>query len=288
MIDASVILCVRNGGRTIADQLEALATQDYTGDWELVVVDNGSTDDTVEIVERWRERIPRVRVVPAQERAGLAYARNVGASAAEGEVLAFCDADDVADPGWLAGLVAGTRGADLVGGRLELERLNDPLTRHWRAMSEDDTSSPSALGYLHYAIGANFAVRRAIYERVGGCDEAFLTCGDDVDLSWRIQRQGGSLAFRPDAVMHYRLRADLRGFVRQRYLYGRIEGLLRRKFGDAVPPVRWGDRSGTYRALLLYSWHLAADPEGRGIWLGAAGYCAGRIRGALRYRVRQY
>jgi glycosyltransferase involved in cell wall biosynthesis len=288
VIDASVILCVRNGARTIAAQLEALAAQECPYEWELVVVDNGSTDETAEIVERWRGRIPALRVVPALERAGLAYARNVGAAAAAGEVLAFCDADDVADPGWLAGLIAGARQADLVGGRLELELLNDPMTRHWRAMSEDDLGRPSALGYLHYAIGANFAVRRSVYEEVGGADEAFVACGDDVDLSWRIQRHGGSLVFRSDAVMHYRLRPDLRGFVRQRYLYGEVEGLLRRRFAEAIPPVRWADRGPGYGSLLIRVWHLVADEGRRGVWLGVAGYCAGRIRGAFRYRVLQY
>jgi glycosyltransferase involved in cell wall biosynthesis len=286
--DASVILCVRNGAATLAAQLEALSAQHCAAGWELVVVDNGSTDATREIVERWRDRVPRLRVVAAPERPGLAYARNVGANAAEGEVLAFCDADDVADPGWLAGLLAGSRGADLVGGRLELELLNPPLARKWRAMSDEDQRRPSALGYLHYAMGANFAVRRSVYHSVGGCDESFLTCGDDVDLSWRIQRAGGSLAFCEDAVMHYRLRADLRGFVRQRYLYGRIEGLLRRKFADAVPPVRFGARWPSYRAMLLRTWHLLADPGRRGVWLGGVGYCAGRISGALRYGVVQY
>jgi hypothetical protein len=155
-------------------------------------------------------------------------------------------------------------------------------------MSEDDMRRPSALGYLHYAMGANFAVRHSVYDSVGGCDEAFVTCGDDLDLSWRIQRQGGSLVFRPDAVMHYRLRPDLRGFVRQRYLYGQVEGLLRRKFADAIPPVTWADRGPGYRSLLIRVWHLVADEGRRGVWLGVAGYCAGRIRGAFRYRVLQY
>src|SRR5947209_1654663 len=157
-MDASVILCVRNGAQTIAAQLEALTRQMCPCEWELLIVDNGSTDNTIEIVDQWRERIPALRVVPALERAGLAYARNVGAAAARGDVLAFCDADDVADSGWLAGLIAGARQADLVGGSLELEQLNDPMTRHWRAMTEDDMRQPSALDYLHYAMGANFAV----------------------------------------------------------------------------------------------------------------------------------
>lgn len=288
MIGASAILCVRNGAETIAAQLEALAAQECPFEWELVVVDNGSTDDTLAIVEAWRDRIASLRVVPALERTGLAYARNVGASAAAGQVLAFCDADDVADPGWLAGLIAGAREADLVGGRLELELLNDPVTYRWRGMTDDDLDNPHALGYLHYGMGANFAVRRAAYEAVGGCDEAFITCGDDIDLSWRIQRDGGSIVFRSDAVMHYRLRPGIRDAVRQRYRYGQVHGLLRRKFGDAVPPVRWEERWPVYRNLLLRSWYLLADRERRGVWLGAVGHLAGRISGALRYRVLQY
>ena len=231
----SVILCVRNGASTISDQMAALAAQECPDAWELLVVDNGCTDDTIRLVEQWRPRLRSLRVITASERQGLAYARNAGAAVAQGEVLAFCDADDVADGQWLAGLVRGAEAAEIVGGRLELETLNDEVARYWRGMSDDDLSRPSAMGYLHYAIGANFAVRREAFEAVGGCDEAFTICGDDVDLSWRIQRNGGSLVFRDDAVMHYRLRNDMRGLGRQRYLYGQTEALLRRKFGDALP-----------------------------------------------------
>lgn len=288
MTDASVIVCVRNGASTIGDQLAALAGQQTSATWELVIVDNGSTDHTNEVVERWRSELPSLRIVPAVERTGLAYARNVGAAAAEGMMLAFCDADDIADPSWLAALLAGARDADLVGGRLDLELLNDEVTRYWRGMSIEDTSRPSAMGYLNYAVGANFAVRREAYEAVGGCDERFAICGDDIDLSWRIQEGGGSLAFREDAVMHYRLRADLRGLARQRYRYGQIDALLRRKFGSRIPPVRWRDRWPTYRYLVTRSWHLMTDSKRRGGWISSASYCAGRIVGSAKYGTLSY
>ena len=76
----------------------------------------GSSDETVAIAEQWQDRLPGLRIVAADEKAGLPYARNVGSRAATGRILAFCDADDVADPGWLAGLLAGTSRADIVGG----------------------------------------------------------------------------------------------------------------------------------------------------------------------------
>jgi glycosyltransferase involved in cell wall biosynthesis len=288
LIDASVIVCVRNGAKTIDAQLTALAAQECSLRWELVVVDNGSTDQTLEVVEQWRERLPGLRVIHARSRTGLAYARNVGARSAEGEILAFCDADDVADRRWLTALLAGIHTAELVGGRLQLEPLNSEMARWWRGLSDDDLCRATALGYLQYAVGANFAVRRDAFEAVGGCDEAFSVCGDDIDLSWRIQRAGGVLGFRDDAVMHYRLREDLRGLMRQRYFYGRTEALLRLKFGDAVPAVDWHERWPTYRYLVTRSWHLLGDTHRRGGWLSAASYCAGRIGGSARYHVVAY
>jgi glycosyltransferase involved in cell wall biosynthesis len=282
--EVSVIMCVHNGAGTITDQLAALAAQDYSGPWELLVVDNLSTDRTREIVEALAGRVPSLRVIEANDRLGLAYARNVGAKAAHGQVLAFCDADDVADPGWLSALVEGMGRADLVGGALELELLNSGLAQYWRGMFPERLDWPY-LGYLPYVVGANFAVRREAFEAVDGCDERFITCGDDVDLAWRIQRAGGRLVFSPGPVMHYRLREDLRGVMRQRYRYGMVEALLRRKYSDSVPPLDWRLRLHSIRRLLYRSWHLLAGPYRRGGWLAHASNLAGQLRGSLRYRV---
>ena len=285
MIDASVILCVRNGASTIEAQLAALSAQSCPADWELVVVDNDSTDRTAAIAEQWVGRVPRLRVVSAPERHSLAYARNVGAADANGRVLAFCDADDVADRSWLEALLTGASEADIVGGRLELELLNSARVREWRGFSEEGLLRPRALGYLPYAVGANFAVRHETFDAVGGCDEAFVACSDDVDLSWRIQHSGGSIAFREDAVMHYRLRDHLREVVRQQHTYGRADALLRRKFRDRVPPARLREQWPTYRVVLTPSWRVLTDPGHRGEWLSKAAFCSGRLVGAAKYRV---
>jgi glycosyltransferase involved in cell wall biosynthesis len=285
VIGATVILCVRNGAATIAQQLAASADQDYPQPWELLVVDNGSTDGTAGVVEQWRPRLPGLRLVSASDRAGLAYARNVGVREARGPIVAFCDADDVADPGWLSGLVAGAREAELVGGRLEFGLLNGERAREWRGVAEDRPSPPVGLGYLPYAVGASFAVRREVIEGVGGCDERFTACGDDLDLSWRIQRAGGRLIVREDAVMHYRLRSDLAGVMRQRYRYGRVEALLRRKFSDALPPVSPRARALSVLRLLARSWQLLGGAQRRGAWLVAASHLAGQLRGSVAYGV---
>src|SRR5205085_6844888 len=116
----SVIVPVRNGERHVGDQMAALAAQDYDGPWEVVVVDNGSTDRTAEVVARWRDRLPSLTVVDASNRRGLNHARNAGRAAARGDFLAFCDADDVATPGWVSALAEAAAQADLVSGAIEL------------------------------------------------------------------------------------------------------------------------------------------------------------------------
>lgn len=278
-----MILCVHDGAATIAEQLAALASQDYGESWELVVVDNRSTDGTVAVVREWRSRVPGLTVVPAPDRAGLAYARNVGAQAAQGAVLAFCDADDVAAPGWLRALTARAEDAEMVGGRLEVDTLNSPLALQWRPPSEA-LALRTALGYLPYAVGANFAIRLDAFKAVGGCDERFTSCGDDLDLSWRIQRGGGSLVFAPDAIMHYRLRPNLVGVMRQRYRYGQAEALLRRKFSDAIPPVDPRARARSVARMLGRSSELAGGAGRRGLWLAEASHLAGQLRGSMTHR----
>ena len=101
--------------------------QTYTGPWEVVVVDNGSTDASVQVVEAWRERIPGLRIVDASGARGLNHARNRGADAARGDLLAFADADDEAVPGWLESLATAAAFADLVGGALDGDALNDGM-----------------------------------------------------------------------------------------------------------------------------------------------------------------
>lgn len=131
-IRVSVILCVNNAQDTVEEQLQALAVQDFDQPWELVVVDNRCSDETIAIVRRQADRIPRLRVVPASARAGLAYARNVGARAAAGEFLAFCDGDDAVRPQWLRALVETCPDMRMVGGALALDRYNDQTSQFWR------------------------------------------------------------------------------------------------------------------------------------------------------------
>lgn len=280
----SVVLCVRNAASTIGEQLEALSRQTFDR-WELVVVDNGCTDGTLDIVEAWRAQLPDVRVVAAHERAGLAYARNVGVRAAVRPAIAFCDGDDAVDANWLTVLWRDLQRFDHVGGALDVTKLSDPDAIFWRDGSPTRNGLYVAHGYLPHPVGANFAVWRNVYLEVGGCDEQFIACSDDVDLSWRIQEAGRTLGFSPEAIVNYRLRSSMRDVVKQRWAYGRTEGLLRRKYGSKmkVQPLM------PYLKFMLRVVprvdHLIRSRKLRGRWLCLVSYRGGRLYGALQNRV---
>ncbi|MBA2624808.1 MAG: glycosyltransferase family 2 protein, partial [Acidimicrobiia bacterium] len=131
----SVVIPSLDAAHVIGQQLDALAGQTFDGDWEVVVVDNGSKDGTASLAESWTDRLPALRVVDASERQAHTYARNAGARAATGDWLLYCDADDIVAPGWVAAFASHAErheGCDLMGGFVEDRTLNDPRLRGWR------------------------------------------------------------------------------------------------------------------------------------------------------------
>ena len=278
----TVVIPALNVAATIGVQLAALARQEFDGEWEVLVCDNGSTDATREIVAGFASRVPGLRVVDASDARGAAHARNVGA-AAGGDLIAYCDADDEVEPGWLAALVRTAADADVVGGSLEHQALNDPDIAALRGGAE--TALPRAFGFLPYAISANVAVRRTAWEAIGGWDEECLI-SEDVEFSWRAQLAGLELAFAPDAVARYRHRTSLRASARQVYGYADSSARIYRRYRGAGAQRRSLRRVASSWAFLATRLpFVVLSRRRRGSWLIAAAENAGRIRGSIRYRV---
>lgn len=276
----SVVMPTLNASSVVTSQLESFAAQTYRGSWELLVADNGSTDDTVAVVERWADRLP-VRVVDASDRRGINPARNVARGAAEGDLLAFCDADDLVDPRWLEALVGAAPNHDLLGGQLDEESLNPRGELAYRPRLPVG-SLPVMLGFLPFAHGANWAVWADVIEALEGFDERFRHGGDEVEFCWRAQLHGYSLGYVPDMVIRYRHRPSEADLFRQFRSYGRSEPLLYRRFrssglerpGPGEVLRRWGRV-----ALQAHQRESVA----RGNWLVTAGFSLGRIEGSVKH-----
>lgn len=283
----SVVIPVHGHQPYLKQQIEALSAQDYAGWWEVLVCDNGCDGFTRSLVGRYGAGLANLRVVDATARPGACFARNRGVDEARGELILICDADDVVGAGWVGALVRAAASADLVGGHVDYERLNTALAAAWR-MPLTDGQLPTQLEFLPFAVGCNLAIWRDLYLAVGGCDEEVVggSGGDDVDLSWRVQLAGGRLAFAPEAVVHYRLRSDLRSLLCQMYRYGQSSAVLYRNFR------RYGARRRPAGEALHFWLHvlrrgpgLARSPGAGGHKLTQIAYHLGEMRGALRYRV---
>ena len=267
----------------VGEQLAALRAQTHT-DFEVVVADNGSTDATVDAVRAAGGAL-RLRVVDASGRPGVSHARNVGARHAAAPKVLFCDADDVVDPNWVAAMAAALDHHHIVGGHLEVKRVNPPEVLAWSG-SPTASGLPVTMGHLPYGVGANLGLRRSVIESVGEFDESYAGGHEEVDLAWRAQEAGLTVGFAPDAVVHYRLRGSLRSMARQRYWYGRSYAQLFRNFRHSgVRPTPLSTELRFY-AVLLRS--LPRDIRRRrfGFWLGTAAWTAGRLAGDIRFRVR--
>ena len=126
MIELSVVVPCRNAASTLGAQLSALVDQAWQQEWEIVVVDNGSTDATIEVARSFTgSRVP-LRIQSARDGSGVAYARNEGIRSSRAERIAICDGDDIVEPGWVAAMGEALRAHELVTGPLDLTSLNRP------------------------------------------------------------------------------------------------------------------------------------------------------------------
>lgn len=272
----SVVIPAFNASGTIAEQFEVLVAEQLDADWEIVVADNGSTDRTAAVVESWADRLP-VRLVDASARSGPSAARNLGAAAARGRILAFTDADDVVFPGWLAAVAA----VEEFGTGPVVKFLDGgPVPR---TAPRGARCGMSHLDFLSYADGANFIIRADTFAAYGGFDEDRRT-GEDVDLSWRMQLDGIHMEPLADAAVASRVRTRSRAVVRQYYGYGLGDVELFRDYRDRGLPAQ--PASAVLRSWLglLARIPLLWKPDQRERWLHQLGRRAGRLVGSIRYR----
>jgi glycosyltransferase involved in cell wall biosynthesis len=273
----SVVLPVRDGLPWLEEQLGALAAQECDEPWEIVVADNGSTDASVAVAHRWAERNGAIHVVDAAARSGPSAARNAGVRSARGDLLAFCDADDIVQPGWLGACVAALGDADVVAGTFDFSSLN--------GLGDDDPgpAATSQLGFLPAGLAANLAARRGALEAVGGFDEE-MSVGEDIDLCWRLQLEGFRFSVAPGAVVAKRERPGLGPLFGRALAYGRCGPRLYRRYrGQGARR----DVAGSAKSWLwLVMWlPFLGRRDVRRRWVRAAGVRLGRLVGSVTERV---
>ncbi|HET6980368.1 MAG TPA: glycosyltransferase [Pyrinomonadaceae bacterium] len=261
----SVVVCTYNGAHVIHDCLEGLMNLDYP-DFEVIVVNDGSTDQTVQLVNKFPFRLI------STENRGLSSARNTGMLAATGEIVAYTDDDARPDPHWLQYLAHSFKKYGFAGvGGPNLAPASDGLVA--------DCVANAPGGPVHVLLsdriaehipGCNMAFRHDVLQEVGGFDPLYRVAGDDVDLCWRVQQAGGTIGFHPGALVWHHRRNLVRTYWKQQRGYAKAEALLEGKWPEkynSAGHLRWSGR--LYSKGITQALRLGGERIHHGTW-GAA------------------
>lgn len=268
----TVALCTHNhAGRLARTLADLCALRQPTRPWELLIIDNGCTDGTAELLaarswpEGWRVRVTH------EAKLGLSNARNCAIREAAGEYLIFIDDDETPDPAWLCAYerLIEARAPDAFGGRIEVlfegvrpGWLRDDLLGFLGQLRRADEIAP-LIEHGTSFYGGNFGFRRSVCSRVGDFD-AMLgrkgtdnTGGEEVDFYRRLLDAGMSVWWTPHAVIHHRIEAQKltrRYFLDLHYRQGRMEGERRRGPRSRLPPAYLVPQLGRAVRAVLSQW----------------------------------
>ena len=282
-VKISLIIAIYNEEKYLADLMTSLANQRYNGSWELILVNNRCTDDSMKIAKDYSTHFRNIKLIDALRKQGKPYALNQGIQMASGEALLFTDAHCVVAPDWLKKMAAALSEYDFVAGGLDVQKLNKDAPKRTPTFTG---SQRKFLGFLPYCSGANMGIRMRALKAIGGfCETAII--GQDAEISFRLQLAGYTLHDQPDAVVYVRYRETVDGLIRQTYKYGfahaflykkyRSHGMKKRKKSDIL--------KGYYEiAKHILTW-MSKTPKEKQLCLRTMAANWGRIRGSIHHRV---
>lgn len=281
----SVVMAAYNAAATIGEQLEALARQQCSQPWEVLVMNNRSSDNTAEIARSYESRLPALRVIDALDKQGAAYAMNKGVRAARFPAIAFCDADDVVADGWVAAMGEALARDPFVSGPLEVERLNRSAVSRNRPNAQSSGVQEYVYPpFLPHCGAGNMGVRRRVFELVGGFDES-LAALFDTDFCWRLQLHGVPLTPAPHAVVHVRRRERVGALLRQARTYAEYDVALYKRYRAlGMPKLNKKHGIAAWLGLVRGVGSLRHE-EQRANYLWDLGWRAGRLYGSIKHRV---
>ena len=238
----SIIIPAYNSENTIIPCLKSLTKQDYSGKYEIILVDDGSTDKT----SSKAKTIKGVTVLK-QKNAGPAKARNTGVRASKGDIIMFTDSDCIADRSFITEMAAPLRNKKIAGVQGKYKtRQQGMIPEFIQAEIEERYEMLGKTKYIDFIGTYAAAYKRKEYLSVGGFDESFPTAsGEDVDLSFRIADAGHKMVFAPKAIIYHTHPDKIKKYIRMRYLRGYWGRLLYKKHPD-----RKG--KGSYRSEGFY------------------------------------
>jgi glycosyltransferase involved in cell wall biosynthesis len=212
----SIIIPTFNGASRIGNCLNALLSQTAGRETEILVVNDGSTDNTVDVVERYSN----VRLI-TQANAGPAAARNRGAAEARGEILLFTDDDCVPTPDWLGAMLEPFKDQDVVGAKGTYRtRQRRIAARFVQIEYEDKYRLMAGLPDIDFIDTYSAAFLRDRFLEMSGYDTSFpVACAEDIELSYRMSARGWKMVFAPAAIVYHTHPETLSLYLKKKYKF---------------------------------------------------------------------
>lgn len=236
----SVVVPAYNSQKSIKDLIDSLLCQNFKGEYEIIVVDDGSIDSTAAIVSEYK-KVTLLR----QGNAGPAVARNKGAVIAKGDIVLFIDSDCQAFPDWISQMikpfeenpeVAGVKGAY----KTKQKAL---IARFVQVEYEDKYDKMKRNKYIDFVDTYSAGFRKNVFLNRGGYDITFpVACAEDVELSYRLSNEGYKMVFNPEALVYHLHPDTLSGYLMKKYkfAYWRVKAVAKnpnKAVGDSHTPV---------------------------------------------------
>lgn len=232
----SIIVPVLNAERDINRCIESLINQNYPKDrYEIIIVDNGSVDNTINILNRYHE-YNNIKILYEYNK-GSYSARNTGIKNSKGEIIVFTDSDCIVSENWIMELSKGFISDNIgcvvgavrsyQGNTHQSDTLVERFSKNKDIMSQERTLNSN---FLPYGETANVAFRKSVFDRIGCFDEIFKS-GGDADIAWRMQLLTTyKLIYRPESIVEHRHRVTLKDLFLQHFKYGLGLAMLNKKY----------------------------------------------------------
>jgi GT2 family glycosyltransferase len=229
----TVVVALYNAAKTLNECLMSLTKLNYPN-YEVIVVNDGSTDESANIIARYPFRSITTK------NQGISASRNQGMKAATGEIVAYIDSDAMADPDWLSFLVVTLQESDFaaVGGPNLVPSDDNWIAKCVYRSPGGPTQVMLDDKFAEHIPGCNMAFKKWVLEEIEGFDPVFTNAADDVDICWRLLEKNYSIGFSPSAVVWHRRRPSVKAYWKQQVGYGKSEAILERKHPNKFNP--WG------------------------------------------------